>query len=140
MSVNVQRLFGRSSASSSEGGSRVSVTSAGAAQAGFLAALLMLVAQLAWRLIDDAPVPAFPELVVAAVARLTPIDVFGEVTETYGSLAKKTLFVSVLIAILAVGAWAGGTAGRLTARTGRGIGGRLVAGGVGATGLFLVVG
>jgi DMSO/TMAO reductase YedYZ molybdopterin-dependent catalytic subunit len=112
---------------------------ANAGQAGFLAALVMLAAQLFWRLgwSEDNVVQAFPEFIVAAVARLTPLSVFGAATENYGSLAKKTLLFSVLIGIAAVGYQAGKIAGRLTERTGTGFPGRLLAAGIVAAGLWL---
>ena len=102
-----------------------SETAARAGQAGLLATLLMLAVQLIWRLnwSENGVVQAFPEFVVAAVARLTPLSVFGAATENYGSLAKKTLFVSVLLGIVAVGFRAGDVAGRLSGRIGRGVGG-----------------
>ena len=85
--------------------------------AGAAAALAMLAAQLIWRVTanDDGVVQAFPELVAAAIARLTPLDVFATVTESYGSLAKKTLLVVVCLGVVAVGARAGGEAGRISA-------------------------
>lgn len=110
-----------------------------AGQAGFLAALIMLAAQLAWRLnwSQGGVVPAFPETVLAAIARLTPLSVFGAATENYGSLAKKVTFVAVLLGIAAAGYGAGVLAGRLSGRTGRGLAGRLLAGGLTAGGLLL---
>ncbi|HEU5430225.1 MAG TPA: hypothetical protein VFU81_01105, partial [Thermomicrobiales bacterium] len=57
----------------------------GAAVAGLVAALLMLFVQLLWRMTASPPgVPSFPEMVVAAVARLTPLDLFGYATENFG--------------------------------------------------------
>jgi DMSO/TMAO reductase YedYZ molybdopterin-dependent catalytic subunit len=99
-------------------------------QAGFLAALAMLSVQLIWRLgwSHDGVVQAFPEFIVAAIARLTPLSVFGEVTETYGGNAKKTLFVAVLLGIVAVGYQAGNVAGMLNRRFNRGAVGRFAAG------------
>lgn len=111
-----------------------------AAQAGAIAALVMLLAQLAWRLAGpSAGVQSFPEFIVAAVARLTPLDFFGFVTETFGSLAQNSLFVVVLIGIVVVGYEAGAIADRLfaTGRFGQGRLGRLVAGLVIAVILFL---
>jgi DMSO/TMAO reductase YedYZ molybdopterin-dependent catalytic subunit len=88
-----------------------------ATQAGAVAALAMLAVQLLWRLMGSSTgVQAFPELVVAALARLTPLGVFGFATETFGSLAQNTLFVAVMIGIVAVGAEAGGIAGSLAER------------------------
>jgi len=95
----------------------------------------MLAVQLLWRL-NGGNVPAFPEIIVAAIARLTPLEFFGAATENYGSLAKKSLFVAVLLGIVAVGAAGGGWAGRLS--RGAGFGRRLVAGGIVALALFLV--
>ena len=111
-----------------------------AARAGVLAALLMLLVQLLWRLEwASAGVQAFPEFVLAAIARLTPLSIFGFATENYGSLAKNSLFVGILLGILAVGYEAGGFAGRLSeaGRVGRGLGGRLVAGLLVAAALLL---
>lgn len=86
-------------------------------QAGAVAALVMLAVQLLWRLTSSPTgVQSFPELVVAALARLTPLGVFGFATETFGSLAQNTLFVAVLIGIVALGAEAGGVAGSLSER------------------------
>ncbi|MDP9370027.1 MAG: molybdopterin-dependent oxidoreductase, partial [Chloroflexota bacterium] len=82
-------------------------------------------------------VPAFPETVLAAIARLTPLSVFGAATENYGGLAKKATFVAVLVGIAAVGYGAGVLAGRLSRRTGPGLAGRLLAAGTVAGGLLL---
>jgi DMSO/TMAO reductase YedYZ molybdopterin-dependent catalytic subunit len=106
-----------------------------ASEAGLLAALGMLAVQLLWRLNGD-NVPAFPEFIVAAIARLTPLEFFGAATENYGRLAQKSLFVAVLLGIVAVGAAGGGWAGRLS--RGAGFGRRLVAGGIVTLALFLV--
>ncbi len=112
---------------------------AGAA-AGALAALVMLALQLIWRLEwSKAGVPAFPEIIVAAVSRLTPLSLFGAATENYGSLAKQTLFVAVLLGIIAAGYQAGQSATGLARRFGSGVGARLLAGLAIATALFLVV-
>lgn len=110
-----------------------------AGQAGFLAALVMLAAQLIWRLnwSKDGVVQAFPEFIVAAIARLTPLSMFGTATETYGSLAKKSLFFAVLIGIAAVGYQSGHVAGRLSRRTGQHFLGRLAASGIVAGALLL---
>lgn len=112
-------------------------------QAGLLAALAMLSAQLIWRLgwSHDGVVQAFPEFIVAAIARLTPLSVFGDVTETYGGNAKKTLFVAVLVGIVAVGYQAGNVAGALSRRINRGAVGRFAAGFIvsGALLLFTLV-
>lgn len=100
-----------------------------AGRAGVLAALIMLAVQLIWRLEwSHGVIQAFPELIVAAVSRLIPLGVFGSATESYGSSAKKTLFVAVLLGIIAVGYAAGVVAGRLRARLGGGLVGRLLAG------------
>lgn len=112
------------------------------ALAGMGAALVMLASQLAWRLaIDgDGTVPSFPEIIVAAISRLTPLDVFGTVTETYGSLAKQTLFVAVLIGIIAFGATAGDWADRIARSSGGGVPRRIGAGIAVAMGLLLFTG
>ena len=85
--------------------------------AGAVAALAMLAAQLLWRVIanDDGVVQSFPELIATAISRLTPLSVFGEVTETYGSLAKRTLLVVVCLGVVAIGARTGGAVGRASA-------------------------
>jgi DMSO/TMAO reductase YedYZ molybdopterin-dependent catalytic subunit len=94
-----------------------------AGRSGALAALLALFLDLLWRAtIAPAGIPAVPELVVAAVARLTPTSIFGWATENFGSLAQNTLFTAVLIGIVLVGYWAGQAAGALADR------GRLAAG------------
>ena len=81
---------------------------------GALAALLALFLDLLWRAtIAPAGVSAIPELVVAAVARLTPTSFFGWATENFGSLAQNTLFAVILLAIVLVGYWAGQVAGAL---------------------------
>ncbi|HKG26331.1 MAG TPA: molybdopterin-dependent oxidoreductase, partial [Thermomicrobiales bacterium] len=101
-----------------------------AGQAGLLAALLMLAVQLVWRLnwSQNGVVQAFPEFIVAAISRLTPLSIFGAATENYGGNAKKTLFVAVLFGIVAVGYQAGRVAGWLSRRIDRGAGGRFAAG------------
>ena len=113
-----------------------------AAQAGFLAAAIMVAVQLILRMSwsHNGVVQAFPEFVVAAASRLTPLSVFGAATENYGSLAKKTLLVVVVIAIAGVGMWGGRVAGKLTRKTGTGFAGRLAAGGIVASALFLFTG
>jgi hypothetical protein len=113
-----------------------------AGQAGFLAAVIMVAVQLLWRLnwSHNGVVQAFPEFVVAAASRLTPLSIFGAATENYGSLAKKTLLVTVVLVITGVGMWGGRVAGRLTRRTGTTFAGRLAAGGIVATALFLFTG
>lgn len=109
-------------------------------RAGILAALVMLAVQLIWRLnwSENGVVQAFPEFVVAAISRLTPLSVFGAATENYGSLAKKTLFASVLLGIVAVGFRAGVIAGWLARRIDRGGFGRVIAGFAVAGALWLV--
>ncbi|MCC6704815.1 MAG: molybdopterin-dependent oxidoreductase [Thermomicrobiales bacterium] len=93
-----------------------------AGRAGALSAAIMLAVQLIWRLnwSKNGVVQAFPELIAAAIARLTPLSVFGAATENYGSLAKRTLFVCVLIGVIAVGRWAGRTAGQISNAIGPG--------------------
>ncbi|CAA9562687.1 MAG: hypothetical protein AVDCRST_MAG49-2636 [uncultured Thermomicrobiales bacterium] len=110
-----------------------------AGQAGFLAALVMLGAQLLWRTAAGSDAPAFPEIVVAAVARLTPLDVFAAATETYGSLAKRALFVAALLGVAATAAAAAVAAAGVSGRTGRDLAGQLRAAGIVAAGLLLVV-
>lgn len=109
-------------------------------QAGVLATLVMLAVQLIWRLnwSENGVVQAFPEFIVAAIARLTPLSIFGAATESYGSLAKKTLFAAVLLGIVAAGFQAGKAAGRLSRSIGHGAAGRLVAGLAVAAALWLV--
>lgn len=111
-----------------------------AGQAGFLAAIVMVAVQLIWRLgwSRNGVVQAFPEFVVAAISRLTPIALFGAATETYGSLAKKALLVGVVLAIGAVGMWGGRAAARLAGRFGTHFGGRLAAASI-VGGMFLLV-
>ncbi len=79
-----------------------------AGQAGFLAAIAMVAVQLIWRLgwSRDGVVQAFPEFVVAAISRLTPISLFGAATETYGSLAKKCAAGRGSTGHCTVGMWA----------------------------------
>jgi DMSO/TMAO reductase YedYZ molybdopterin-dependent catalytic subunit len=85
-------------------------------RSGALAALLALFLDLLWRAtVAPAGVSSIPELVVTAVARLTPTSFFGWATENFGSLAKNTLFAVILIAIVLVGYWAGQVAGTLAA-------------------------
>src|SRR5690349_19507984 len=103
-----------------------------AAQAGFLAAIIMVAAQLIWRLnwSHNGVVQAFPEFIVAAVSRLTPMSVFGAATENYGSLAKKALLVAIVLAIAAVGMWGGRIAGAISQRIGTSFIGRLISGAI----------
>lgn len=91
-------------------------------RSGATAAMVMLAVQLIWRLnwSEDGVVQAFPELVAAAISRLTPLSVFGAATENYGSWAKRTLFVCVLLGIVAIGYWAGKTAGTISNSIGPG--------------------
>lgn len=85
---------------------------------GFIAVLAMLAVQLLWRLVwSPAGVPSFPEILVTVVARLTPYQVFGAATENLGSLAKRSLFVAVIIGIIWLGAAVGSSAGRLVRQT-----------------------
>jgi DMSO/TMAO reductase YedYZ molybdopterin-dependent catalytic subunit len=110
-----------------------------AGKAGLLAALLMLAVQLIWRLnwSHNGVVQAFPEFIVAAISRLTPLSVFGAATENYGGNAKRALFVAVLIGVVAVGYLAGDIAGWLSRRIGRGAVGRFAAGFAVAAALLL---
>jgi DMSO/TMAO reductase YedYZ molybdopterin-dependent catalytic subunit len=78
-----------------------------AGKAGALAALAMLFVQLLWRVLSPGGAPSFPETIVAAVARLTPYQLFGWVTETLGSAAQNMLFAATLLGIVAAG-WAAG--------------------------------
>lgn len=111
-----------------------------AGQAGFLAAVVMVAVQLIWRLgwSHNGVVQAFPEFVVAAAARLTPLSIFGAATENYGSLAKKTLLVVVVLAICGVGMWGGRAAGRISERIGQTFQARLLSGLIVAGTLLLV--
>ena len=91
-----------------ETGTRPDEVRAVGGQAGAMAAIVMLIMQLLWRLDWSATaVPAFPEIVVTAIARLTPLDLFATITESVGSVAKNTLFVAVLIGIIGVGSSTG---------------------------------
>ena len=112
-----------------------------AGRAGAVAALAMLFVQLLWRLSPGADgAPSFPETIVAAVARLTPLGLFGWATENLGSLAQNSLFVATLLGILAAGHEAGALAGRWAwaGRWGSGAPGRWLAGAVVAGMLLLV--
>lgn len=111
-----------------------------AGQAGFLAALVMMTIQFIWRLgwSHNGAVQAFPEFVLAAIARLTPLSIFGAATENYGSLAKKALLVVVVLGIAAVGMWGGRAAGVLTTRMGATALNRLLAGAIVAAILLLI--
>jgi DMSO/TMAO reductase YedYZ molybdopterin-dependent catalytic subunit len=103
---------------------------------GALAALLALFLDLLWRsTAAPAGAPSLPDTVVAAIARLTPVALFGWATETFGSLAQNTLFALVLVGFVAAG-YAGGI---LAGRAGAGLRARAIAaGGVGVL-LFLAL-
>ncbi len=80
----------------------------GLGRAGALATLLVLFVDLLWRAtVGTASGPSLPETVVAAIARLTPVAIFGWATETFGSLAQNTLFAAVLVGFVLAGYWAG---------------------------------
>src|SRR5215212_2418331 len=99
-------------------------------RAGALAALLVLFLDLLWRVtLASTGAQSIPEAVVAAVARLTPTAVFGWATESFGSLAQNTLWAIVLVGVVAMGYWAGQTAGQLIrlGRFGAGVTGQLSA-------------
>lgn len=110
-----------------------------AAQAGFLAAVIMVAVQLLWRLnwSQGGVVQAFPEFIVAAASRLTPLSVFGAATENYGSLAKKALLVAVVLGICAVGMWGGKLAGLIAQRIGTTFLYRFISGLIVAAGFLL---
>src|SRR5687768_5852103 len=101
-----------------------------ASGAGLVAALVMVATQLAWRVLDskDNVVQAFPELIAAAIARMTPLSFFGTVTESYGSLAKRSLLTACVIGVIAVGPVAGRWAFALTRDRSPSFGRRLVGG------------
>src|SRR5215213_971956 len=109
---------------------------------GALAALLVLFLDLLWR-VSLAPTGAqsIPETVVAAVARLTPTAVFGWATESFGNMAQNTLWAIVLVGVVAMGYWAGQTAGQLVrvGRFGTGAKGQLSAGIIMGAVLFLII-
>lgn len=85
-----------------------SASARGYGRAGALAALVVLFLDLLWRATAGASgAPSLPETVVAAVARLTPVPLFGWATETFGSLAQNTLFAAVLVGFALAGYWAG---------------------------------
>lgn len=109
---------------------------------GALAALLALALDLLWRAtIAPAGVASIPELMVAAVARLTPTPLFGWATETFGSMAQNTLWALVLIGVVLTGYWAGQVAGAFadTGRFGAGFGRRIVPSAIVASILFLFI-
>src|SRR6478735_10570702 len=110
--------------------------------AGAIAATIMLAVQLIWRnnWSTNGVVQAFPEFIVAAISRLTPLSMFGAATENYGSMAKKSLFVAVLLGVIAVGALGGRAARRLSFRFERGFWGRLASGLIVAAAFLLVTG
>ena len=82
-------------------------------KAGAFAALVMIAAQFLLRLtVGSGGVPSFPEMVVAMIARLTPVSVFGWVTETFGSLGQNLLFIAVTLAIVGIGWLAGRETGK----------------------------
>ena len=92
-----------------------STASRSSGRAGALATLLMLFLDLLWRAtVGASGAPSLPETVVAAVARLTPVAIFGWATETFGSLAQNTLFATVLVGFVLAGYWAGQLVDTLT--------------------------
>jgi DMSO/TMAO reductase YedYZ molybdopterin-dependent catalytic subunit len=111
-------------------------------RSGAFAALLVLFLDLLWR-VTVAPTGAqsIPETVVAAVARLTPTAVFGWATESFGSLAQNTLWAIILVGVVAMGYWAGQTAGQLVrlGRFGTGVTSRFSAGLIMVAVLFLII-
>ena len=113
--------------------------SRGYGRAGALATLLVLFLDLIWRAtVGAASAPSLPETVVAAVARLTPVAIFGWATETFGSLAQNTLFAVVLVGFVLAGYWAGQTVETLSRMRGNSFARPTVAFGVAAL-LFLVL-
>lgn len=110
-----------------------------AGRAGASAAAAMLAVQLIWRLnwSQDNVVQAFPEFIAAAIARLTPLSVFGAATETFGTLARKLLFVAVVIGVILVGYQAGRVAARMANAIGPGWKSRLGSIGIVTFGLWL---
>lgn len=111
-----------------------------AGRAGATAAGIMLAVQLIWRLnwSTNGVVQAFPEFIVAAVSRLTPLSIFGAATENYGGNAKKALFVTVLVMVVLVGWQAGVAAARISNHIGTGAAGRLIGGLIVSALLFLI--
>ena len=93
-----------------------------AGRSGALAAAIMLATQIIWRLnwSKNGVVQSFPELVSAAISRLTPLSVFGAATENYGSWAKRSLFLTVLIGVIVIGWWGGRTAATISNAIGPG--------------------
>jgi DMSO/TMAO reductase YedYZ molybdopterin-dependent catalytic subunit len=111
-----------------------------ASGAGLIAAAVMVAVQLAWRVLDSKNnvVQAFPEFIATAIARLTPLSVFGTVTESYGSLAKRSLLTACVIGVIVVGALAGRWAMALTRKAGPEFGRRLIGGTIVSGGLLLL--
>jgi DMSO/TMAO reductase YedYZ molybdopterin-dependent catalytic subunit len=99
-----------------------------AGRAGATAAGIMLAVQLIWRLnwSTNGVVQAFPEFIVAAISRLTPLSIFGAATENYGGNAKKLLFVVVLLGVILIGRQAGVAAARISNQIGAGVIGRFL--------------
>ncbi|MGH2615780.1 MAG: hypothetical protein ACRDJC_11110, partial [Thermomicrobiales bacterium] len=113
-----------------------------AGRTGALAALMVLLLDLLWRVYAAPPgVSSIPETVVAAVARLTPTGIFGWATENFGSLAQNTLFAIVLIGVVGAGAWAGNIAGLGVShgRFGGAFSGRLVSAASLVAVMFLII-
>jgi DMSO/TMAO reductase YedYZ molybdopterin-dependent catalytic subunit len=108
--------------------------------AGLIAAAVMVAVQLGWRVLDSKNnvVQAFPEFIATAIARLTPLETFATITETYGSLAKRSLLTACVIGVALAGALAGTWALSLTRRAAPGFGRRLAAGAIVAGALLLV--
>jgi DMSO/TMAO reductase YedYZ molybdopterin-dependent catalytic subunit len=103
--------------------------------------MVMVAVQLGWRVLfsENNVVQAFPEFIATAIARLTPIEFFGTVTETYGSLAKRSLLVACVIGIVAIGPIAGQRALMFTGKSFPSLGRRLFAGLTVAAALLLIV-
>ena len=108
--------------------------------AGLVAALVMLAVQLLWRTQSsgDGVVQALPEFIAAAIAKLTPLSLFGTVTETYGGAAKKTLLVGCVIGVVLMGVWAGRIAWRWSGPPSPSFGRRLGAG-LSVAGILLAI-
>ena len=105
-----------------------------------VAALVMVAVQLAWRVLDSENnvVQAFPEFIATAIARLTPISWFGTVTETYGSLAKRSLLAACVVGVVLVGIGAGRLALTLAREQSPTFGRRLISGLIVAAGLLAI--
>jgi DMSO/TMAO reductase YedYZ molybdopterin-dependent catalytic subunit len=113
--------------------------SRGFGRAGALATLLALFVDLLWRAtLGSASAPSLPETVVAAVARLTPVPIFGWATETFGSLAQNTLFAAVLVGFVLAGYWCGQLVENVTRMRGSASSRPVITVGVAAV-LFLVL-